>query len=95
LSQEYLELRGPSGFELRRLDRVLSELARPTLCEMPPAPHKDPVATSTREALLELGVCVSGEPSRRDLMESLWGRKGLLLHQLGSAGDWGPMRPVA
>jgi hypothetical protein len=88
MSQDYVELRASSVFELRQVDRVLSELARPALDE-------DTMAPSTRDTLLQLGICVGGDASRRDLIERLWDRKRSLLRRLSSAGDWGPMRPVA
>jgi hypothetical protein len=88
MSQDVIELRGSSAFELRRLDRVLSDLARPALVE-------DSMATSTREALLQMGICVGGDASRRDLIERLWGRKRSLLRQMSSLGDRGPSQPVA
>jgi hypothetical protein len=88
MSQEHIELRANSAFELRRVDRVLGELARPCLDgdSMPPA---------TREALLQIGIVVGGSASRKDLIEGLWGRKRSLLRQMSALGDWGPARPVA
>ena len=88
MSQEHVELRGSSAFELRRVDRVLSELARPVLDE-------DSMLPDTREALLQLGICVGGDASRRDLIERVWGRKRTLLRQMSALDDWGPMQPVA
>jgi hypothetical protein len=88
VSQEHIELRGYSVIELRRVDRVISELARPALDE-------DSMTPATREALLQLGICVAGEASRRDLIQRLWGRKRSLLRQMSALGDWGPMQPVA
>jgi hypothetical protein len=88
MSQEYIELRGSSAVELRRVDLVLSELARPMIDEesMPPA---------TRQALLHLGICVGGEASRKDLIERVWERKRALLRQISEHDDWGPLQPVA
>ena len=88
MSQEHVELRGSSAFELRRVDRVLSELARPVLDE-------DSMLPDTRETLLQLGICVGGDASRRDLIERVWGRKRTLLRQMSALDDWGPMQPVA
>lgn len=88
MSQDHIELRGSYAIELRRVDRVLSDLARPALDENSMAP-------STRDALLQLGICVGSNASRRDLIERLWGRKRSLRRQMGALGDWGPMRPVA
>jgi hypothetical protein len=86
MSQEHIELRGSGGLELRRLDRVLSELARPAL-------YEDSMAPSTRDALLQMGICVGGDASRRDIIERLWGRKRSLLRQMSALGDRGPMQP--
>jgi len=88
MSQEYIEPRGSSAVALRRLERILSDLARPTLDE-------ESIAPATRAALVEVGIVVSGQASRRDLIERLWGRKRSLLRQAQSLGDWGPMQPVA
>jgi hypothetical protein len=88
VSQEHIELRGTSAFELRRVDFVLRELARPVLLE-------DSVGAATRDALLQLGFSVGGEASRRDLIERVWGRKRALLRRLSALDDWGPMQPVA
>jgi hypothetical protein len=88
MSQEYIELRGPSAVELTRVNSILSELARPTLDE-------DSISPSTRAAMVQVGVVVSGRASRKDLIESLWGRKRTLLRQSGSLGGWGPLQPVA
>jgi hypothetical protein len=88
MSQDYIEVRGSGALELRRVDHVLSELARPALDE-------DSIAPSTRLALVELGICVAGDASRRDLIERLWGRKRSLLRQLSDNSRWAPFRPVA
>jgi hypothetical protein len=88
MSQEHIELHGSGAFELRRVDLVLTQLARPVLDE-------DSVVSSTRAALLQLGICVGGEASRRDLIERVWGRKRALLRQVSGLDDWGPMQPVA
>ena len=88
MSQEHIELRGTRVVELRRVDRILSELSRPTLDE-------DSITPQTRAALVQVGMVVSGLASRKDLIQSLWDRKRVLLRQVGSLGDWGPMQPVA
>jgi hypothetical protein len=88
MSQDHIELRGSCAFELRRIDRVLSELARPALDE-------DSIARSTRVALVQLGIFVAGDASRRDLVGQLWDRKRALLRQVSSTSDRGPFRPVA
>jgi hypothetical protein len=88
MSQEYIELRGSRAFELRRVDTVLSELARPVIDE-------ESIAPSTRLALLQLGICVAGDASRKDLVERLWGRKRSLRRQLSALDDWGSMPPSA
>jgi hypothetical protein len=88
MSQDYVELRGAGAFELRRLDRVLSELTRPALDECSIAP-------ATRVALVQLGICVAGDASRRDLVERIWGRKRSVVRQMSSVNNWGPFQPVA
>lgn len=88
MSQERIELRGSCAVELRRVDRVLLELARPIL-------EEDSMGPSTREALLQLGICVGGDASRKDLIERLWDRKRTLLRQMSGLDDGGPLRPVA
>jgi hypothetical protein len=88
MSQEPIELRVPSVVELKRVDRVISELARPALAE-------NPMPAATLEALLAIGICVAGDASRQDLIERLWGRKRSLLRQMVAVGDWGPNQPVA
>jgi hypothetical protein len=88
MSQEHIELRGSSAVELKRVDRILSELARPALDE-------DFMAPSTREALAQIGISVAGDATRRDLIERLWGRKRSLLRQMNAINDWGPFQPVA
>lgn len=88
MSQEHMELRGAGVMEIRRVDRILSELTRPTLDE-------ESVTPQARAAMVQVGIVVSGRASRKDLIESLWSRKRSLLRQVGSLGDWGPMQPVA
>jgi hypothetical protein len=86
--QEHIERRGAGAFELRRLEIVLGQLARPVI-------DGDSVGAVTRDALLQLGICVGGEASRSDLIQRVWGRKRALLRQVGALDDWGPMQPVA
>jgi hypothetical protein len=88
MSQEHIELRGAGAIELQRVDRVLSELARPVLDDYCMAP-------ATRYALMQLGICVGGDASRRDLVERVWGRKRALLRQMSAIGDLSPLQPVA
>jgi hypothetical protein len=88
MSQDYVDLRGSGAFELGRLDRILSELTRPAL-------GGSSIAPATRVALMQLGICVAGDASRRDLVERLWGRKRSLLRQMNGTSDWGTFRPVA
>jgi len=88
MSQDYVEIRPSGAFELRRLDRVLSELTRPAL-------DADSIPPATRAALVQLGICVAGDASRRDLVERLWGRKRSVLRQMSSTSEWGPLQPVA
>ena len=88
MSQDYIELDGSGALELRRVDHVLSELARPALDE-------DSIAPLTRLALAELGIFVAGDASSRDVIERLWSRKRSLLRQLSDSSGWGPFLPVA
>lgn len=88
MSQENIELRSSSVVELRRLDCILSELARPTL-------DVESISPSTRAAMVQVGIVVSGQASRKDLVERLWGRKRTLLRLVVSLSDRGPMQPVA
>ena len=88
MSQEFIEMRRFSAVELRRVDSILSELARPSLAG-------DSISPSTRAAMLQVGIVVSGSASRKDLIDRLWGRKRTLLRHGGSPGGWGPAQPVA
>ena len=80
VSQEFIELRGSCVIELRRVDRILSELARPTL-------DGEPISPATQAAMAQVGIVVGGRASRKDLIERLWGRKRSLLRQVGCLGD--------
>ncbi|MEA2629423.1 MAG: hypothetical protein QOJ10_1883 [Chloroflexota bacterium] len=88
MSQDYVELPGSGASELRRLDRVLSELTRPSLAE-------ESIAHPTRVALAQLGIFVAADASRRDLVERVWGRKRSLRSQMSSRNDWDTFQPVA
>jgi hypothetical protein len=88
MSQEHIELRGSGALEVRRIDRILSQLARPAL-------EDDFIAPSTKEALAQIGISVAGDATRKDLVELLWGRKRSLLRQINAVNDWGPFQPVA
>jgi hypothetical protein len=88
MSQEHIELRGSGALEVRRIDRILSQLARPALVD-------DFIAPSTKEALAQIGISVAGDATRKDLVELLWGRKRSLLRQINAVNDWGPFQPVA
>jgi hypothetical protein len=83
LSQDQLELRGPDAFELHRLDRILGELARPSL----DARAIDP---ETRERLAGVGIVIGGAPCRSSLIERVWGRKRELMHSLSGPDHLGP-----
>jgi hypothetical protein len=80
--------RGPQTLELWRLERALDLVARPVADD-------DWLTHFTPADLMELGVYSAGSIDRKALIERLWGRKRLLLRQLGVDGDWGPMPPVA
>jgi hypothetical protein len=88
MSQEYIELRGSSAIELRSVDGVIRELARPAL-------GVDTMSPWTRAALVQLGICVAGNASRKDLIERLWNRKRALLSKMSALGESGPLGPVA
>jgi hypothetical protein len=88
MSQEHIELRGSGALEVRRIDRILSQLARPAL-------EDDFIAPSTKEALAQIGISVAGDATRKDLVELLWGRKRSLLRQINAVNHWGPFQPVA
>lgn len=92
---------GPSGFgtgyvfELARLNRALTQVARPTACD-------DWNAPMTHSQLVDLGVFREGpgaawlgEPRwREELIERLWSRKRQLLRDVGASESW-PGPPAA
>ena len=84
MSQKYFELRGSRAGELWRVDRILEDLARPTIDE-------ESISPSTRAAMMKVGIVISGRASRKDLIERLWGRKRSLLRQVGPRGDGQPV----
>ena len=43
----------------------------------------------------QIGICVAGDATRRDLIERLWGRKRSLLRQMNAINESGPFQPVA
>src|SRR5258706_16444959 len=74
--------------ELRRLDRVLSQVARP----VPSEAWAAPLGASE---LLGLGLYASGSLDQKALVERLWGRKRTLLRAIEPDPDGGLMPPVA
>ena len=80
---------GGDAFELTRLNRALTMLARPSLTDDWPAPM-------SRGELLALGVFTGGRvPPRKELIERLWNRKRQLLRHAASAFDLDVPPPVA
>jgi hypothetical protein len=80
---------GGDAFELTRLNRALSILARPALTD-------DWQAPMTRGELLDLGVFAGGRiPARKELIERLWNRKRQVLHHSAAVFDWDGPQPVA
>jgi len=80
---------GGDAFELTRLNRALTMLARPSLTDYWPAPM-------SRGELLALGVFTGGRvPPRKELIERLWNRKRQLLRHAASAFDLDVPPPVA
>jgi hypothetical protein len=77
-------MRGMPAFELHRLDRILSELARPSL---------DPrvIDPQTRERLAGVGIAVGGRLSRSSLIERVWDRKRELMQRMSRRDQWGPL----
>ena len=68
---------GGDVFELTRLNRALSMLARPALSDEGQAPL-------SRDELFELGVFTGGRvPPRKELVERLWDRKRQILRHPG------------
>ena len=77
---------GSRWHELRVVDQLLSQLARPSIVgdELPP---------STEEKLRALGFELGGEYSREELIMQLWSRKRPLMRQLSTFDD--PIPPCA
>ena len=74
--------------ELRRLDRVLAQVARPVPSDAWSIPF-------TSQELMELGLLSAAALDQKALIEQLWGRKRLLLRTLEPDTDGGSMPPVA
>ena len=74
--------------ELRLLDRLLAEVARPVPSEAWAIPF-------TVSELIELGLHGAGSMDQKALIEQLWGRKRLLLRDIQPDHDGGLMPPVA
>ena len=72
--------------ELNELDRLLGQLARPSLLGAR-VPH------SLRDELREKGLCLGRSDDREELIEKLWSRKRPLLRQLSAFDD--PLPPCA
>ena len=80
---------GGDVFELTRLNRALTILARPSLTD-------DWQAPMSRGELLDLGVFTGGRvPPRKELIERLWIRKRQLMRFAAAAFDWDSPPPVA
>jgi hypothetical protein len=89
MSQGTFEFNGGHLFELTRLNRVLSQLNRPALCD-------EWLTPMTKAELGDLGVFAAGHlPQRKELIERLWSRKRQLLRQAAADDGWGPEFPVA
>jgi hypothetical protein len=74
--------------ELRLLDRLLAEVARPVPSESWAIPFSD-------SELTDLGLVVPGSLDQKALIERLWGRKRILLRSIETDPDGGLMPPVA
>lgn len=88
MSQDGFQLTAPKAFQLRRLDLIVAELARPVL-------DTDAIGPSTRERLSGLGIAMGGAPCRKKLIERVWDRKRELMHGMRAADDWGLLPPGA
>jgi len=77
---------GSCWLELRLLDQVLDQLARPS-------PVGSGLPAPLRDQLRRLGLHVGRSPRRDELITQLWGRKRPLLRRLDAADD--PMPPCA
>jgi hypothetical protein len=88
LSQGPIQLPGAYSLELLRVDRALAQVARPAITE-------DWFAPFTHSQLVDLGIYEAFPLGREALIERLWSRKRLLLHQLGAFDDGEPESPSA
>ncbi len=88
MSQDPIQLPGAYSLELIRVDRALAQVARPAITE-------DWLAPFTQTQLVDLGIYEPLPLGREALIERLWSRKRLLLHQLGLFDDEEPGSPVA
>jgi hypothetical protein len=80
---------GGNAFELTRLNRALTMLARPALTD-------DWQAPMTRGELVDLGVFTGGRvPPRKELIERLWNRKRQILRHEAALVDWETPPPGA
>ncbi|HSS93985.1 MAG TPA: hypothetical protein VLR46_08340 [Candidatus Dormibacteraeota bacterium] len=89
MSQGTFEYTGGHVFELARLNRALSHLARP-------GSREEWLSPLTRDDLIGLGVFDGGRaPLRQELIERLWSRKRQLMRHATAINDWDPVPPVA
>lgn len=89
MSQGTYLFTGGQAFELTRLNRALTQLARP-------ASSDEWLTPMTPAKLFAVGVFSSGRVTRRqDVIERLWGRKRQLLRQASAFEDWETEPPVA
>jgi hypothetical protein len=88
VSEGFLGFGACDLFELTRLNRALTQLARPAMSD-------DWHAPLTRNELVDLGVFLVGRPPKREeVIERLWSRKRQILRQ-ASARAWDTQPPVA
>lgn len=79
---------GGSRHELRLLERLLAQVARPVPSETWAIPF-------TASELMELGLRGAGSRDQKAIIEQLWGRKRVLLRAIEPDPDGGLMPPVA
>ena len=79
---------GGSMHELRLLERLLAQVARPVPSEAWAVPF-------TASELMQLGLFGGGALDQKALIEQLWGRKRILLRALEPDPDGSLMPPVA
>lgn len=77
---------GSGWHQLHVLDRLISQLTKPSLPE-------EALSQSVSEQLRALGVPVDRAARREELIAELWGRKRPLLRQLDAFDD--PIPPCA